>query len=209
MAYFPFFAELSGRTGLIIGGGAVARRKIEHILPYGPQLTVVAPELDPALRELSGLRLIERPFRPEDLDGVDFVLAAAGSREVNRQAAELCHDRRIPVNVMDDQSLCTFIIPSLVKKGSLSVGISTGGSSPTAAIYLKKKFQELVPDRFDEMLDYLCRQREAVKASIPGEARRKKLQQALFAACMERERPLTEEETRQLYEAEERENGHG
>ena len=208
MAYFPFFVELSEQAGLVIGGGAVARGKIRRLLPYGPRLTVVAPEIDPALRQIPGLRLLERPFRPEDLEGVEFVLAAAGDREVNRQAAELCHERRIPVNVMDDQSLCTFIIPTLVKKGSLSVGISTGGSSPTAAIYLKKKFQELVPDRFDEMLDYLCRQREAVKASIPGEARRKKLQQALFAACMERQRPLTEEETRQLYEAEERENSH-
>ncbi len=88
MAYFPFFVDLAGQPGLIVGGGAVALRKAEKLLPYGPALTVAAPELCPKLRTLPGLTLLERPFRPSDLEGMAFAIAACGDRAGTRQVSE-------------------------------------------------------------------------------------------------------------------------
>ena len=76
MAYFPFFVDLSGREGLIVGGGAVALRKVQKLLPYGPRLTVVAPEISPKFEELEQVDLCRRPFAAVDLDGCDFAVAA-------------------------------------------------------------------------------------------------------------------------------------
>ena len=75
MAYFPFFVDLNGKTGLIVGGGAVALRKARKLLPYGPRLTVAAPEIRPEFRELEAVELRRRPFAAADLDGCDFAVA--------------------------------------------------------------------------------------------------------------------------------------
>lgn len=96
MAYFPFFVDLSGRRGLVAGGGAVAARKVEKLLPYGPQLTVVAPRISAGIARQAGVTLVERPFYPGDLDGCDFAVAATGCRETNARIAALCRARSIP-----------------------------------------------------------------------------------------------------------------
>ena len=87
MGYFPFFVELTGKQGLVVGGGAVALRKVQKLMPYGPALTVVAPEFCGALRETSGVTLLERPFAPEDLAYRDFVIAATDDHGLNLRIA--------------------------------------------------------------------------------------------------------------------------
>ena len=145
MAYFPFFVELAGASGLVAGGGKVALRKVEKLLPYGPRLTVIAPRIDEKILAMPGVVCLRRAFEPADLEGKDFAVAAAGDREVNHRISRLCRERKIPVNVVDDKEASSFLFPSLIKRGELSVGISTGGSSPSAAIYLKERFAEAVP----------------------------------------------------------------
>ena len=137
MGYFPFFVDLEGQPGLIVGGGTVALRKADKLLPYGPHLTVVSPHILPELERIPGLTLSRREFSPADLDGMLFAIAATDDRGLNRRIAELCRERHIPVNAVDDREACSFLFPALVKRGDLSVGISTGGASPTAAIWLK------------------------------------------------------------------------
>ena len=134
MAYFPFFVELAGASGLVAGGGKVALRKVEKLLPYGPRLTVIAPRIDEKILAMPGVVCLRRAFEPADLEGKDFAVAAAGDREVNHWISRLCRERKIPVNVVDDKEASSFLFPSLIKRGELSVGISTGGSSPSAAI---------------------------------------------------------------------------
>lgn len=191
MSCFPFFIELSGRPALIAGGGAVALRKIEKLLPYGPRLTVVAPAIAEEIAALPGLRLLRRPFRPEDLEGMAFAIAATAEREVNHQIAALCRDRGILVNVVDDPAACTFLFPALVKRGELSVGISSGGASPSAAIYLKECVAALLPDHLEDMLDMLKTARPGIKAALPEEADRARAFDALFRRCLEAGRSLT------------------
>ena len=112
--------------------------------------------------------------------------------------AELCRERHLPVNVVDDRELCSFLFPALVKRGSLSVGISTGGARPTAAIYLKEQIAALLPENFEELLAFLDSLRPMLKAEIPEEARRSKAFSRLFRSCMAAERPLTSQEVRAI-----------
>ena len=193
MAYFPFFVELSGAEGLIVGGSTVARRKIEKLLPYGPRLTVCAPDISEEIRSIPGLRLLERAFVPELLEEKAFVIAATDSRPVNHRVSRLCRERRIPVNVVDDREACSFLFPALVKRGSLSVGISTGGASPSAAIYWKKRIDGLVPEDTGDLLDYLDGLRERVKQAVPDEMARAGIFSILFHTCVENGWPLSGE----------------
>ena len=193
MAYFPFFVDLAGQRGLIVGGGTVALRKVEKLLPYGPGLTVVAPE---PVSELAALpvELTRRPFQETDLDRADFVIAATDDEQENHRISALCQERRLPVNVVDDKGACSFLFPALVRRGSLSVGVSTGGSSPTAAIWLKKQIEAILPEQTEEILTWLEEQRPILKERLPDQRARAACFARLFAACLELGRPLTEEE---------------
>lgn len=200
MGYFPFFVDLSGQNGLIVGGGPVAARKVEKLLPYGPRLTVVAPRFTPELSDCPALCLRQRDFCPEDLTGQFFVVAATDSPVQNHQISALCQQRGIPVNVVDDKEACTFLFPALVKRGDLSIGISTSGSSPTAAIWLKQQIEGLLPQSLDEILAWLEAQRPLVKARCPQEQTRAALFAQLFTACLMADRPLTQAEFARILE---------
>ena len=200
MAYFPFFVELEGASGLVAGGGKVALRKVEKLLPYGPRLTVIAPRIDEKILAMPGVVCLRRAFEPADLEGKDFAVAAAGDREVNHWISRLCRERKIPVNVVDDKEASSFLFPSLIKRGELSVGISTGGSSPSAAIYLKERFAEAVPENLPEILDFLAGERANIRQAVSCGGRREMLMKELFWACMEQGGPLTREEVRRRME---------
>ena len=196
MAYFPFFVDLSGSRGLIVGGGAVALRKVQKLLPYGPELTVVAPELRREFEELEGLELARRPFDEGELEGRAFVVAATGDRQVNHRVAELCKARRIPVNVADSREDSSFLFPALLRRGALSVGVSAGGASPAAAAGARDRFAQTVPERLEDILQFLEHAREPVRQAVPDGETRRRLLMALASDCMEAGRPLTEEEFR-------------
>lgn len=194
MGYFPFFVDLEDKRGLVAGGGTVALRKLEKLLPYGPRLTVVSLEFREEIRRLPGLTLLQRAFCEDMLEGQYFVIAATDDRELNHRISRLCQEKHILVNVVDDKEACSFIFPSLVKRGKLSVGISTQGASPTGAIRIKEQLCRWIPENFDEILEFLERKRPAVKAMIPEEERRGEIFSRLYERCMEEGRGLTEEE---------------
>lgn len=182
MGWFPFFIQLEGAHGLLVGGGRVALRKAEKLLPFGAQLTVVAPCICPPLAALPGLTLCRRAFADSDLSPApDFVIAATGDRALDRRIAALCRTRRILVNVVDDPAACGFYFPALVQRGRLCIGISTGGASPTAAAWLRQKIEALLPPGFDGILDRLAARREAVKAESGSEVKRAERLQQAFA----------------------------
>ena len=109
MAYFPMFVDLTGKNVLVIGGGAVALRKCEKLLPYGCEITAAAGRFLPGFISLPGVKLIFRAVEEGDLEGRDMVIAATDDKSVNRYLAEECRRRRIPVNVVDDEKSCDFL----------------------------------------------------------------------------------------------------
>ena len=197
MAYFPFFVDLEDKRGLIVGGGAVALRKAQKLLPYGPRLTAVAPKLKAEFRELHGVELLHRPFAETDLDGCAFAVAATDDRALNHCVAELCKERRIPVNVADSKEDSTFLFPALLRRGELSVGVSASGAAPAAAAWTRDRFDQILPDRLEDILQYLENIRELLRQAVPDGETRRRLLAVLAADCMEAGRPLTEEELHQ------------
>lgn len=203
MGYFPFFMELEGRRGVIVGGGRVAARKVEKLLMFGPDLTVVAPDIEACVRiqgELlledaaASLHFKERDFQIEDLYGADFVVVATDDEALNGRIADYCKAQRIPVNVADDREKCTFFFPALVKSGSLTIGISTDGKSPMASSWVKREISGMLPEGIGNVVDLLGQIRPAVMAMEGGEAARKGMFEELFSYCVEREGEVTLEE---------------
>ena len=193
MPLFPIFINLEGHRVLIVGGGHVALRKAERLSPYGADIFAVAPEFIPGFAGIPGVTLLERRFEPGDIEGAALVIAATDDGELNAAVSELCRWENIPVNVVDDLEKCSFVFPALVQRGELSVGISTGGASPSAAQYVRRGVEQLVPEGFEGILDFLSAHRAEVKAALPPE-RRAAAFAALFERCLERGGPLSEAE---------------
>lgn len=204
MAYFPLFMDISGGDGLIVGGGRVALRKIEKLLPYEPRLTVCANTFLPEIEAIPGLTLVRGPFAPALIEGKLFVISATNDNELNSEISALCREKRIPVNVVDDREKCSFLFPALVKRGPLSVGVSTGGASPSGAVYWKREIDRLIPRDAGELLAYLDGLRETVKEAVPDEKRRAAVFAALFDACRSDGWPLPEEALERLLNDEEK-----
>ena len=140
MSLFPFFINIEGKAGVITGGGKHALEKIERILPYEPQLTVFETEFREEIKNNPKITLVNRKLEEKDLDSLPaFVIVAGEDAEENHQIAKWCNERRILVNVVDDQPYCEFIFPSLIAHGNLSVGICTNGASPAPGVLLKGK----------------------------------------------------------------------
>lgn len=179
------FIEMSGKKVLVVGGGNVALRKCEKLLPYGAELTAVSGRFQPQFISLQGVALLFRPFRDEDIAGRDIVIAATDDRALNAHIAGLCREAGIPFNCVDEPENCTFIFPALTLRGRLSAGFCTGGASPTAAAYFREQFEESLPDGLDEILDFMAGIRPRVIAAVPDQRRRSRIFALLFAACIE------------------------
>lgn len=175
----------------------MAARKARVLLDYGPRVLVCAPRFVPELEQLSGAELLRQPFVPELLEGVSLAVAATDDRVLNRTVAQLCRKCSIPVNVADSREDSTFLFPAVVRRGRLSVGISTGGASPAAAAHVRRTLEGQLPESLGPILDWLEEQREAGKAALPPSQRRRWFSRLLSAALKEG-RPLTSEETESL-----------
>ncbi len=133
---FPLFISLEGRTILVVGGGAIAERRVETLLPFGASLTVVAPSYTDQIAEWSAqgkIHLIPRAFAFEDLEGNDLVLAATSDRELNAEIYDQCRELQIPANDSSDASKTDFHFPGIVCQGDLTIGINASGKDHSKA----------------------------------------------------------------------------
>ena len=194
MPDFPMFVNLKGKRILVLGGGKVAARKVKKLAPFGGRITVVAPQAQPELEAMPGVEIRRHGFRPADLwPRPAMVIAATDDRQVNARASRLCRRFRIPVNVADNGPESSFLFPALVNQGNFSAGISTGGASPTAAVYFKERLEELVPERLEEILDYLEEKRAERKRTLPDQSARAAAMRELLDTCLELGRPPEKE----------------
>ncbi len=167
MAYFPFYIELRGKRGVIIGGGSIARRKIEKLLPFGSSLIVIAPEIDDEILTLP-VMVVRRRFLESDLDGAFFVIAATDDSRLNARIADLCHTRAILCNVVDDPAHCSFIFPALVKTDEATVGISTNGTCPGFARLLRERIEKLFTEDVRALGRFMKETRQRSRDSKEG-----------------------------------------
>jgi len=167
--YLPVFMDIRGQTCLLAGGGEVALRKANLLLRAGAVLRVVAPEIRPELQALlaeHGGEIRQRCFEPQDLDGVVLAIAGTSDDAANRQISELARARQLPVNVVDQKPLCSFIVPAIVDRSPVVVAISTGGSSPVLTRQLKEKIETILPSAYGRLAALLGSWRGKVKSAI-------------------------------------------
>ncbi len=204
MAYFPFFVDIGGKNGLIAGGGRVALHKLQKLLPYGAKLQIVAPEVSEAMERTAlenDICVIKRAFEPSDLNEMFFVIAASDDAKVNAEIGRICRERGILVNVVDDKEACSFLFPSLVKEGNLSIGISTEGTSPEVAAELRSRVVSMIPADMDTILAYLGSLRPLAKAHVKDTGRRAAFLKDTARVCMDTNAVFDEWETMRRLEA--------
>ena len=144
-AYYPVYLNLQGRRCVIIGGGGVAEGKIARLLESGAEIRVVSPDATRGIQRMAdagAIRWEPRSYRPGDLAGAFIAIAATNLREVNRRIFDEAEARGVMLNAVDDPPNCSFIAPSIVQRGPVTVAISTGGASPALARKLRESLQE-------------------------------------------------------------------
>ena len=178
MVVYPVFLKLRERRVLLVGGGTVAAAKLEGLLAAGALVTVVAPDIGPALQR-PGVTLHKRPFEPADLDGVWWVVAAAPA-DVNRQVQVAAESRQLFVNAVDDPAHATAYLGSIVRRDEVTVAISTGGRAPALAALLREALDAWLPRDIDRWMTAAVEARRQWKESgVPMEGRRPLLLETL------------------------------
>ena len=156
MGPYPVVLDLGGRPVLVVGGGAVAERKVEGLLAAGASITVVSPRVSARLARLADegdISVRFRSYRRTDLRGAAVVFAATDDRRVNAAVAADARRRRIWVNAADDPDHCDFILPSVLRRGSLLVSVTTGGRSPALARVVREELERLVGSDYAVLTD--------------------------------------------------------
>lgn len=163
----------------------MALRKVKELLACGAKVRVISPTAAAGLRKLAQRRTVQwrrKEFRPADLAGVDLAVAATGDASVNERAAREARRRRIWINVVDQPALCLFIVPAVVRRGKLTLAVSTAGVSPALAKWVRKDLERRYGPEWKQALAGMERWRGRVRRRIPGTGTRKKIfEQALNA----------------------------
>ena len=177
---FPVFLRLEGRRVLLVGGGTIAAGKLRALLDAGADVTVVAPVIADAIAR-APVTALRRPFQPSDLDGVWYVVAAA-PRDVNAEVARNANARGIFVNAVDDVENASAYAGAVLRRGGVTIALSTDGDAPALAGLLRECLEALLPEDLDEWMT--CARdarRKWLAERVPMEQRRPLLLDALVA----------------------------
>jgi siroheme synthase-like protein len=178
MDLLPLFLNLTGRAVLLVGGGRVAEGKLRQLLAAGATVRVVAPVICSSIRA-AGVELVERRFVPPDLDGMWLAVAAANS-EVNRAVAEAAAERRIFVNAVDDPANASAFLSGVVRRGGVTIAISTSGDAPALTALLREGLDAVLPDDLEAWVAEARQQRMVWRRSqVPFEERKPLLLRSL------------------------------
>lgn len=179
MQLYPVFLKLAGKRVLLVGGGTVAAAKLDGLLAAGAAVTVVAPEINASIEERGGVTLFRRRFKPADLEGAWWVVAAAPP-EVNRQVQAAAESRQLFVNAVDDPAHATAYLGGVVRRDEVTIAISTGGRAPALAGLLREGLDAWLPQDIDRWMQTADRARAFWKETgVPMDRRRPMLLEAL------------------------------
>ena len=158
MAYYPILLDLHGKKAIVVGGGQIAQRKIETLLEYGADVQVIARELSPALKdhvEAGRITWIGIEYDERDLSGAVLIIAATDSAVLNRRVSEEAKGQGILINAVDQPTDCSFIVPSVLRRGDLQIAVSTSGSSPVLAKKIRRTLEEQFGKEYELFLNLM------------------------------------------------------
>ena len=165
MKYYPVNLDVRNRECLVVGGGGIGTRKVETLLKCGAKVTVISLAASPKLAELAEKReisLLKRPYESEDQDGKFLIIAATDDESLNRRIYEDAEKSQKPCNIVDRPEICSFIVPSIISRGDLTIAISTSGTSPAFAKRLRKDLETMFGKEYETFLELMGAVREKV-----------------------------------------------
>ena len=166
MSYFPMFMDMQDLKVLVVGGGAIATEKLEKLVDFTKEITVIASEVSVEANSLIKdhcLTLYQRAYREGDIQGFDIVIVATDTVDLHKAIYEESRGSRILVNSVDNTDYCDFIFPSYVKKDDLTIAFSTGGASPAFAKHIRRHFEKIIPDSVGDFLKKM----KAMRSTMP------------------------------------------
>lgn len=161
---YPVLLDLAGRRCLVVGGGRVALGKVRGLLAVDADVTVVAPAVVDELADLEGVRLELRPYAAGEVAGYRLAITATDDPAVNRQVYEDGEASGVWVNSADDPANCAFTLPAVVRRGPITVAVSTGGHSPALSSWLRNRLAAEVGPEYEVLLRLLAERREALRS---------------------------------------------
>jgi len=176
--YYPVYIQLREQPCVVIGGGKIAEGKVEGLIDVQARVTVISPNLTSRLHDLAEdqqITYLARPYQPGDLTGAFLVICATDQAEINHQVWQEATANQQLVNVVDDTPRCNFIAPSILRKGDLTIAISTSGKAPALAVRLKERFQRELGPEYERFLALAGELREPLARHIPDFETRKAL----------------------------------
>ncbi|MCI0506880.1 MAG: siroheme synthase CysG [Gammaproteobacteria bacterium] len=176
MQYFPMFLKLEGRPCLVVGGGDVAARKVSLLLRAGGKVTVIAPSLCESLQSrlnAGDIKVQQKKFEAADIGDHAVIIAATDDKSINRTISELAQQKNIPVNVVDQPELCSFIVPSIIDRSPVQVAVSTGGASPVLARLLRARLETMIPSAYGKLASLMEEFRGKVRQHVKDPDKRR------------------------------------
>ena len=167
MSYYPIFVQMEGMRALVVGGGAVARRKVETLLGFGADVSMVSRDLTPELTRLvdaGKVRFLGPEMADRFFEDVSLVIAATDDAALNHEVSQGARQRGLLVNAVDQPADCTFIVPSIVRRGDLLIAVSTSGRSPAFSKKIRKRLEDEFGDEYARFLALMGRVRQRVLA---------------------------------------------
>jgi siroheme synthase-like protein len=182
MAYYPIMLQLQDKECLVVGGGRVALRKVISLLRSGAAVSVVSPIFNSHFRLLAcRITMIERTFLPDDIkSSLTLVIGATNDFSVNKSVYEQSNMLNIPCNIVDCPEICSFIVPAVIRRGDISVAISTGAKSPRLSRYVKFRIAQTLGPEYATLATYMAEVRNRIRKSFTTQPVRAALWEAIF-----------------------------
>jgi precorrin-2 dehydrogenase/sirohydrochlorin ferrochelatase len=198
-SYYPVFLNLDGRKCTVFGGGEVALRKVKMLSDFGAEVTVISPALCPGLAGLAdrkAINALRRDYQPSDLKGAFIAIAATDDRDINTAIASEARELGVLVNVVNVPELCDFIVSAYVRRGDVTIAVSTAGKSPALARKIRARLEQEFGEEYAALAQLVGDVRSELKElniRADGETWQEALDLDLLIALLKKARPVKPE----------------
>lgn len=169
MAYFPLFVNLNNKDVLVVGGGEIACRKVEALLPFGPKVTVITKVANKCIQGLSEQQKIDlkiKSFNKDDAAGFFLVIIAIDDINLQKEIYDFYYDKGILINSVDSIDYCSFIFGSIILEGDLVIGINTSSKAPAVSKALKALIKQNLPENLQYLINAVSKTRKTDLAKM-------------------------------------------
>ncbi|AGK53813.1 NAD(P)-binding protein [Bacillus sp. 1NLA3E] len=183
VAHYPISLNLAGKNVIVIGGGKIAERKIRSLLEKGAHIVVISPDLTAGLKKMAEDKIVfwkNKQFSPSDVESAFLIIAATNDKQINLAVKRSAGEHQL-VSLVDDPGNSDFQFPSVLRRGKLSIAISTEGASPILAKEIRKQLEQQFDDQYVDYLEFLSESRKTILETVQDPTKKKELLKAIVS----------------------------